>query len=236
MCASDHPRAARAAVCLSAAPLAPLALLAAVLAWAPLTGHAADREQEQIHRLRLQMRSLQQERDTAQGALQDAQAEAKRQQAEVSKAEAAGKAREGAVSRRLKGVQAELATAQADKAQLQADLEALRAQLAQAQAADQAARAQAADAARQADATQVRLHGQLDTCRTHNGELVQLGEGLLDRYTHKGIAEVLGAEEPFLQLGRVKLENLHTQYQDKIKAAKDVTDVKDPTQVGLSSP
>ena len=50
--------------------------------------------------------------------------------------------------------------------------------------------------------------------------LAELGLELLQRYENKGMAEVLTASEPFVQTGRVKLENLKAEYERRIQAAR----------------
>ena len=51
------------------------------------------------------------------------------------------------------------------------------------------------------------LAGRQAQCSKDNAELYQVGQDLLARYEDKGLAEVLYAKEPVMQLGRVKLEN-----------------------------
>jgi hypothetical protein len=61
---------------------------------------------------------------------------------------------------------------------------------------------------------------QLGSCRQHNAQLVEVGQGLLARYEGKGLGEWLGMQEPFVQSGRVALENARAQYQEQIDAAR----------------
>ena len=50
--------------------------------------------------------------------------------------------------------------------------------------------------------------------------MAELGLDILQRYENKGMTEVLSAKEPFVQTGRVQLENLKADYQRRIDAAR----------------
>ena len=62
------------------------------------------------------------------------------------------------------------------------------------------------------------LNTRLGQCLKDNSELVTLGQDLLQRYENKGLGEVLGANEPFIQAGRVRLENLGDEIRAKLKS------------------
>lgn len=222
MCASDRQWG-----------LAKPALLALVLAlshtgvWAQ-----ADKEAEQLKRLRLQVRQSQQQLQQAQETL--AQTEQARQRAEASQkaqdqalsrhkgvAEAAGR-RAGSLARELDLLKGTLSTTQTE-------LQALKAQhLALSESAERA-RAQAADAEARWRAQVSQLQAQLQRARQDNAVLADLGLELLERYEHKGLREVLSANEPFVQTGRVRLENLKASYQGRIDAARQGPAQQAPT-------
>lgn len=190
--------------------------------------HAADREQEQIRRLRQQLQQLQGERSSQQQAAQQATAEAvalkreldalkdghERQQARL--AGQAREAREAAAEHDAERVQLllernelkrKLAATRRGAAQLLGDLgerEHEKNQLAaglgslQPRHASQAAGLQACVAANE------QLHG--------------IGLELLDRYQNKGLWSALRDQEPLLQVQRVKLENLMQGYRERLDA------------------
>ena len=64
------------------------------------------------------------------------------------------------------------------------------------------------------------LAGRQAQCSKDNAELYQVGQDLLARYEDKGLAEVLYAKEPVVQLGRVKRENLAAQYRERLDAGE----------------
>jgi NADPH-dependent curcumin reductase CurA len=73
------------------------------------------------------------------------------------------------------------------------------------------------EVARQA---QQALSAQHTQCKADNAKLYSTGVELLERYEGKGLGEVFSSKEPFLQLGRVTLENVGAQYAEALKAAK----------------
>ena len=101
-------------------------------------------------------------------------------------------------------------------AELAAATEQLQALRASSSSAQQAA--QATEATLRAQGGQ--LGAQLERCTRHNAELVQLGQELWTRYENKGVAEVLGANEPFFQTARVRLENLKADYEKRIAKSR----------------
>lgn len=183
----------------------------------------ADREQEQLKRLKLQMRQLQQ----SHAELQETQArtEQARVQAEKSASQAqvelAGQRQAaGSASRKVSTLSRELDEARQERARLAEQVEQLGRQLQE--GASVAARERAEWQAAQArqNAAQQTLTASLDQCRGQNAQLYLLGTDLLSRYEHKGIAEVLAQQEPFFQRARVRLENTRDELQDKLDAAR----------------
>ncbi|MFN4264526.1 MAG: hypothetical protein ACK4F8_02125 [Aquabacterium sp.] len=190
------------------------------MAVALLPAHAADKEQEQIKRLKLQMRQIQQEQTDSQAKLAAEKAELEKSVSTAKSSISASKAEAAAASRRAASLGAEIKSLKDEKqaltdqvAQLQKQLEELK------QGSQLAADQSKQQLAEQKDAYQALLSKQ-DQCMAHNVELVRLGQDLLTRYEAKGFGEVLGAKEPMIQLGRVKLENLAQSYRDKIDAAR----------------
>jgi chromosome segregation ATPase len=60
------------------------------------------------------------------------------------------------------------------------------------------------------------LERKLADCRTRNAELYKLGVEILERYKSFGIGEALAAREPFTKNGKVKLQNLVQDYDEKL--------------------
>lgn len=190
------------------------------LAFMATLAHAqADKDAEQLKRLRLQLRQMQQQQQQAQEA--QAQADRARQQAEQSlRSQAADlasqRANAASASRRSSALGKELEALKAEHESVKAELAALKQQH---QAAGLALEASSARETRLTQAAQG-LSTQLQRCGTDNAALADVGLDILQRYENKGMAEVLSANEPFVQTGRVKLENLKADYQRRIDAAR----------------
>jgi hypothetical protein len=56
----------------------------------------------------------------------------------------------------------------------------------------------------------------LQACESKNADLLKVGHEILDAYSNFDFGDALGANEPFLQLHRVELENLAQDYGDRI--------------------
>lgn len=221
MCASDWRRAA----------LLP-ALMAATLLATPASGqNSSSREAEQLRRVRQQLQQLQQEAANQQQAAQRAIAERNDMQRKLDTALAQLKDQRGRLSAQSRqAVQvlqdleaaARRQAAESERAtELHAALEAerrdtvtLRGELALAQRQRGTLQESFGDLS-------VRHRAQaegLQSCIARNAGLRALGLELLQRYERKGWAEVLASDEPFLQWGRVSLENLVQGYRDKLDA------------------
>jgi chromosome segregation ATPase len=205
-------------------------LAAAALAW-PAGAQNSSREAEQVRRLRQQLQQLQQEVATQQQAAQRAMAErgdvqrrldAAQEQLKEQRVRLALQVRQSDQTRQALDAATQRQAAEGERAsELQAGLEAERLTAA-------ALRAELAQTQRQRGTLQdnygeldVRHRAQaegLQTCIARNASLQALGLELLQRYERKGWAEVLAADEPFLQWGRVSLENLVQGYRDKLDA------------------
>lgn len=214
MCASDQP------ITLAFKPWR----LALLLALAVSTGaHAADREQEQLKRLKMQMRQLQQDQASA----QEAQAKAALDKANAEKAlksvqsEVQGQRQAaGAASRRASALAQEVSTLKEEQARLNEQVAQLTKQLQAANETGERNKQQWQESEADLKGKSQALSARLDQCRTHNAQLYQLGTDILARYEGKGLGDVLADNEPFLQLGRVTLENAKAEYQDKLDAAR----------------
>ena len=184
----------------------------------------ADKEQEQLKRLKLQLRQVQQE----QAATQDAQAKseagrlgAEKALKEMQSALQVQRTSAGQAARKLTELSKERDALQQERDALKDRLTQLEAQLAESSRTAQVCQGDMARAQLQWQEQVQTLSGGLERCRTHNAELYVLGTGLLQRYENKGLGEVLGASEPFVQVARVQLENTRATYQDKLDAAQE---------------
>jgi len=197
------------------------ALLLAAMSVGTVTAQS-DKDAEQLKRLRLQMRQLQQQSQASQEA--QAQAEQARLKAERSlSSQSADLERErsaaGSASRRAGALQKELTELKAAHQQALATLASTDEQLKALQQSSRLAQQQAQDTQGQLRSRGEQLASDLGRCTTHNAELVVLGKELWQRYEDKGIAEVMGAAEPFVQTARVRLENLQAEYARRISQA-----------------
>lgn len=57
---------------------------------------------------------------------------------------------------------------------------------------------------------------QVATCTARNQQLYQIGNEILDAYSHMSVGRVLASREPFAASERVKLENAAQAYGDKL--------------------
>jgi chromosome segregation ATPase len=179
----------------------------------------ADKDGEQIKRLKLQLRQIQQQ----QQATQEAQGQADQARA---KAEEGLKAQEGdlkreranagTASRKLAALSKELDAQKAENTRIAAELAAASEQLKALQATSR--KAQESATATEADlrARRDQVAQQLGKCSANNAELALIGEDLLARYENKGITTVLSEREPFVQTSRVRLENFKAEYSRRI--------------------
>jgi len=232
MCASKPWRlSVRASV---SAPVTVSALRAGLLICVLLTGSAwaeqtPSREQEQLRRMRQQLQQLQQQQTSDQDALRRADTD-----------KAAAKAQADAALAELRRMRASATVQARSAAELQATIDALhtegdalkasgaqlRSELASSQAGNDKLRGelsvqqrnlvqQQAALADLQSRHQTQAQG-LQVCIANNQALHELGLDLLQRYASKGVAEVLGQHEPFVQTRRVALENLLQDYRDKL--------------------
>jgi len=163
----------------------------------------------------------------------------------------------------LRQIQDDQAALQAQKVAAEQERDALKAQLAAAKAqlahvpkitapspgleAEIAkykdAYAQATGSAQQAQAGHDKMQADLaasqnllNVCETKNTALVKVGDEILDAYQNFDFGDALGANEPFIGLKRVELENLAQDYGDRLYDGKfDPHAVHPPAAQGQSS-
>lgn len=198
--------------------------LTLVMASGVALAQSADRDQEQIKRLRQQIRQLQQQHTAALQAATVGAASTKaadEQALAQARADSTGQRQAAnAAQRRATALASDLASAQDGNQRLKAEVADLTAQLNNAQQAAQQAQARH----QQEQTTQLARHeallGTQAQCQRRNGELHALGMALLTRYEQKSVADVLAGHEPFVQSARVRLENEQAAYQDQLDAAR----------------
>ena len=152
-----------------------------------------------------------------------------------------------ATMNQLHQVQDDQAALQAQKAAAEQERDALKAQLATAKAAlahvphntgpspameaevaqYKDAAAQAATNAQQAKADHDKLQSQLadvqkqiGACEEKNAALLKLGNDILDAYQQFDMGDAIGANEPFIRIKRVELENLAQGFGDRLYDGK----------------
>lgn len=69
----------------------------------------------------------------------------------------------------------------------------------------------------------------LELGRQRNRELYDTGSEILNRYAELDFGDVISAREPFIQKGRVELENLVQSYEDALRAARFTEDTLPPS-------
>ncbi len=58
----------------------------------------------------------------------------------------------------------------------------------------------------------------LDRCQTHNTQLVEITNELVEKYKNKGVLNSVVSNEPFTGIKQVEMEHLMQEYQDKIES------------------
>ena len=204
-------------------------LLLCLAGTSALAQTAPSREQELIRRLRQQVQQLQQAQAEQQQAAQKSAADiaAARKRAEAALADA-GRARGAASSqaRNLAELKSERETLVAERDLLKQQLDEAKGDIERRTKAEAELRAEAAQrqtllATRETTFAdlwrrhQAQAQG-LQACIASNAKLHALGLEFLDRYEKKGAAELWSQQEPFVQTGRVKLENLLQGYREQL--------------------
>lgn len=156
-----------------------------------------------------QKAQLEKERDDARKALDAAKAE-------LSKGESSSKQYESALT----------AAHNADE-QAQAKVQALQKAIAAADAQSHSQEVRDNDLSTQLTQAQ----GQVTTCTAKNKQLYQIGNEILDAYSHMTIRSVVASREPFAATERVKLENAAQAYGDRLYEQR-----YDPRAVNVKKP
>jgi chromosome segregation ATPase len=159
----------------------------------------------------------------------------------------------------LHELQDQQATLQAQKATAEQERDALKAQLAKAEtqvahvgesaAVKAQARAlasevekykeaanQATGTAQQAQADHDKLETaladaqkQLGICADENAKLLKVGNEILDAYQQFDVGEAIAANEPFISIHRVELENMAQDFDDRLREGKFNPNAKQPS-------
>lgn len=69
----------------------------------------------------------------------------------------------------------------------------------------------------------------LEFGRQRNRELYDTASEILERYAQMDLGDALSAREPFVQKGRVELENLVQSYEDALRSARFTEDTLPPS-------
>jgi chromosome segregation ATPase len=171
---------------------------------------------ETLRNATLQMRTLQNERDTLQAAKTQLEQEHK---AALQKAEALGKqlAEDKTASDKvIAELKAKTSEQQTQLAQLEESVEKWK-----------AAQQKSAELATAKEAERAKLAGQVIELQrrvadqqTKNAAMFKIGNEILSRYEKFGLGTALTAREPFVGTMRVKLQNLVQDYGDKLAEQK----------------
>lgn len=145
-------------------------------------------------------------------------------------------------------LQAQKAQAEQERDQLKAELAAAKAEAARSRSNGAQTRelegevskykdavAEATTSAQKAQADQTKLQADLTdakalfgACEEKNAALLKTGNDILDSFQNFDVGDALGANEPFIRIKRVDLENAAQDYDDKLRSGKF-----DPSKVKL---
>jgi chromosome segregation ATPase len=194
-----------------------------VAGFVPLLATAPASAQSLEDRLRDQLRSTLNELHQ----LQD-------QQASLRAQKAAAEQERDALKAQLAKAQTQLAHA-GESAAAKAQAQALAIEAAQYKtAADQAAgTAQQMQADRdKLQTTLADAQKRLGTCAEKNTKLLKLGNDILDAYQQFDVGEAIAANEPFISIHRVELENMAQDFDDRLHEGKFDPHAKEPSPSG----
>ena len=206
-----------------------IACLACALALGLAAGaRADDRAAERAARhMQLQMQDLQRQLQQAQAA----QAKAEADKADADKKLAGQAAEIPRAQGAARTAAAALKTSEAVRAEALARVAALEHELAESRrSGDAALAAKSAELDKLAATRNEQLAqllgryqdemAQYGICADKNQRLVQVGAELLDRYRHKGFAQLVKQGDPFLGLGDVETFNVVQTYRDRLDAER----------------
>ena len=144
------------------------------------------------------------------------------QQASLQAQKTAAEQERDALKAQLAKTQAQLAHA-GESAEAKARAQALSAEMAQYKAAAD----QANGTAQQAQSDRGKLQAsladaqkKLGVCADKNTKLLKVGNDILDAYQQFDLGEAIAANEPFISIHRVELENMAQDFDDRLHAGK----------------
>ena len=150
-------------------------------------------------------------------------------------------AQKAAAEQERDALKAELAQAQAklahagESAAAKAQAQSLATEVAQYKAAAD----QATGTAQQAQADRDKLQASLadsqkllGVCEDKNAKLLKIGNEILDAYQQFDVGEAIAANEPFISIHRVKLENMAQDFDDRLREGKFDPNAKQPSPSG----
>lgn len=187
-----------------------LVLLALILGLSPPVAAADGKEREQLKRLQLSLRKLQQENVRLAQEKAELEAQLKKSRLRLEGAEAKMRSTAGrtaALERSLRAGQDETAALVRRLEEAEKTLSGMRDALQTAQTAGH-----------RLDADLQRTAQSLSACEAKNVRLHALGLELLDRYEGKGCGEAMLQAEPFTQLKRVEIENYVEDARERLDA------------------
>jgi chromosome segregation ATPase len=134
----------------------------------------------------------------------------------------------------LAGAQTQLAHA-GESAAAKTHAQALASEVAQYKAAADQANGTAQTARADRDKLQATLAGaqeKLGTCENKNAKLLKLGNEILDAYQQFDVGEAIAANEPFISIHRVELENMAQDFDDRLHEDRFDPHAKEPSPSG----
>jgi chromosome segregation ATPase len=189
----------------------------------PLAGSLPASAQSLEDRLRDQLRSTLNELHQ----LQD-------QQAALQAQKAAADQERDTLKAQLAKAQAQLAHA-GESAAAKAQAQALTGEVAQFKAAADQANGTAQQMQADRDKLQTTLvdaQKQLGACAEKNTKLLKLGNEILDAYQQFDVGDAIAANEPFISIHRVELENMAQDFDDRLHEGKFDPRAKEPSSSG----
>jgi len=198
-------------------------VLIAIAGFLPIFAGSAASAQTLEDRLRDQLRSTLNELHD----LQD-------QQASLQAQKAAAEKERDALKADLAAAQAKLAHA-GESAAAKAQAQALAGQVAQYKAAADQANGTAQQVQADRDKLQASLADSqklLGVCEDKNTKLLKVGNEILDAYQEFDVGEAIAANEPFISIHRVELENMAQDFDDRLHEGKFDPNAKLPTSSG----
>jgi chromosome segregation ATPase len=157
---------------------------------------------------------------------------------ELQDQQASLQAQKAAAEKERDGLKDELAKAQTkpahagETAAAKAQAQALATQVVQYKAAVDQANGTAQQAQADRDKLQAALadaQKQLGTCADKNAKLLKIGNEILDAYQEFDVGEAIAANEPFISIHRVELENMAQDFDDRLHDGRFAPHEKQPS-------